>query len=169
MGAGAFNPGALRLEWTCPGPHSDPYSLWSSQFPSLSLSFFICTWGIRPVVGIQEELANTKDSGWQVDVDTAGSRGMRGPAGSCLPTLSTRDPAESWGQSLHGTTGTWALLGPKGENSGALGNGAPATGPGRVPTGPGGRPPFCSLKATSLAGGCDVLHRLWKPQSQKGS
>lgn len=69
MGAGAFNPGALRLEWTCPGPHSDPYSLWSSQVPSLSLSFFICTWGVRPVVGIQEELA--KDQGQWV----AGGRG----------------------------------------------------------------------------------------------
>lgn len=54
--------------------------------------------------------------------------------GPARPALSTRAPSRVLrAEPFPSTIGTWALLGPKAENSGASGNGAPDTGPGKSP------------------------------------
>ena len=54
--------------------------------------------------------------------------------GPAFPALSTRAPSRVLrAEPFPYTPGTWALLGPKAENSGASGNGAPDTGPGKSP------------------------------------
>lgn len=55
--------------------------------------------------------------------------------GPTRPALSTRAPSRVLkAEPFPYTIGTWALLGPKAENSGASGDGAANTGPGKSPS-----------------------------------
>lgn len=87
--------------------------------------------------------------------------------GPARPALSTRAPSRVLrAEPFPSTIGTWTLLGPKAENSGASGNGAPDTGPGKSPSWAGRK--FSALVPAFLPKSVRCCLD-WKRQSQKGS